>query len=83
MNRESMAGPAEEGQVGRDATPNHQECSAVSKSLLGRKGWGGASEVAVVIENPPANARDLRVADSIPGSGRSPGGGHGSSLQYS
>ena len=30
--------------------------------------------------NPPANAED---AGSIPGLGRSPGGGHGNSLQYS
>ena len=32
---------------------------------------------------PPANARDIRDAGSIPGSRRSPGGGHGNSLQYS
>ena len=32
--------------------------------------------------NPPANIGDLRDA-SIPGWGRSPGGGHGSPLQYS
>ena len=31
----------------------------------------------------PANAGDLRDACSIPGSGRSPRGGHGNSLQYS
>ena len=30
-----------------------------------------------------ANAGDERDADSIPGSGRSPGGGHGSPLQCS
>ena len=33
-----------------------------------------------VVKNPPANAGD---ADSIPGLGRSPGGGHGNPLQYS
>ena len=33
-----------------------------------------------MVKNPPANAGDL---GSIPGSGRSPGGGNGSSLQYS
>ena len=32
-------------------------------------------------KNPPANAGDIRDADSIPGSGRSPGGGHGHPLQ--
>ena len=35
------------------------------------------------VENPPANAGDARDASLIPGSGRSPGGGHGSPLQYS
>ena len=33
-----------------------------------------------MVENPPANARDV---DSIPGSGRSPGGGNDNSVQYS
>ena len=36
-----------------------------------------ASQVALVVKNPPANAGDIRVMGSIPGSGRSPGGGHG------
>ena len=44
---------------------------------------GGASQVALVIKNPPANAGDIRDAGSIPMSERSPGGGHGNSLQYS
>ena len=35
----------------------------------------GASQVALVVKNLPANARDLRDAGSIPGLGRSPGGG--------
>jgi len=35
-----------------------------------------------VVKNPPANARDVRDEGSIPGSGRSPGGGHGNPLQY-
>ena len=33
-----------------------------------------------VVKNPPANAGDM---GSIPGSGRSPGGGHGNLFQYS
>ena len=33
--------------------------------------------------NPPANAEDTGDEDSIPGSGSSPGGGHGNPLQYS
>ena len=34
-------------------------------------------------QNLPANARDIGDPGSIPGSGRSPGGGHGNLLQYS
>ena len=30
----------------------------------------------------PANAGDIRDVDSVPGSGRFPGGGHGNPLQY-
>ena len=38
-----------------------------------------ASATAVpVVKNPPANTGDARDAGSIPGSGRSPGGGRGS-----
>ena len=39
--------------------------------------------VAQVVKNPPANAGDVRDSGSIPGLGRSPGGGHGNPLQYS
>ena len=39
--------------------------------------------MALVVKNPPANAEGIRVSDSIPGSGRSPGGGHGNPLQHS
>ena len=35
-----------------------------------------------VVKNPPANAGDAKGADSIPGSGRSPGVGNGNPLQY-
>ena len=31
----------------------------------------------------PANSGDIRDVGLIPGSGRSPGGGHGNPLQYS
>ena len=43
----------------------------------------GASHVALVVKNPLADAEDVRDAGSIPGSGRTPGGGHGNPLQYS
>ena len=36
----------------------------------------------LVVKNPPAKAGDVRDADSIPGWGRSPGGGHGNLLQF-
>ena len=40
-----------------------------------------ASQVAVLGKNLFANAGDGRDSSSIPGSGRSPGGGNGNSLQ--
>ena len=43
----------------------------------------GASQVALVIKNPPASAGDIKDVGSIPGLGRSPGGGHGNPLQDS
>ena len=42
-----------------------------------------ASQVALVVKNPPAKAGDSGDMGSIPGSGRFSGGGHGNSLQYS
>ena len=36
-----------------------------------------------MVKNPPANAGDVRDVGLIPGLGRSPGKGHGNSLQYS
>ena len=40
-----------------------------------------ASHVVIIVKNPPDNARDLRDKGSIPGLGRSSGGGHGNPLQ--
>ena len=42
-----------------------------------------ASQVALVVKNPPANAGDARDTSSTPKWGRSPGVGNGTSLQYS
>ena len=39
--------------------------------------------MALVLKNPPINARDIRDVASIPGSGRSPERGHDNLLQYS
>ena len=49
----------------------------------GMYGSDGASQVVLVVKNLPASAGDIRDAGSIPGLGRSPGGGHGNPLQYS
>ena len=51
------------------------EWGAIAFFLSANPQIGGA-----VVKNPPASARD---AGSIPGSGRSPGGGNGNPLQYS
>ena len=42
-----------------------------------------AFHVALEVKNLSADAEDIRDAASIPGFGRSPGGGHGNPLQYS
>ena len=40
-------------------------------------------QVVLMVKNPPANAGDIEDAGSIPGWGRSLGGGHDNPLQYS
>ena len=42
-----------------------------------------ASQVVLVVKNPAASAGGIRDVGSIPGSGRSPGGGHSNTVQYS
>ena len=42
-----------------------------------------ASQVVLVVKNLPANAGDITDMGSTPRSGRSPGGVHGNTLQYS
>ena len=42
-----------------------------------------ASQVALVVKNPPANSGDVRDVGSIPVWGRSPGEGNGNPLQCS
>ena len=54
--------------------PGHTALQQAQSSLLFGKG---------VVKNLPANAGDIRDVGSVPGSGRSPGGGHGNPLQYS
>ena len=48
---------------------------------LHNQSW--ASQVALAVKKLPANAGDIRDVGLIPGSGRSPGGGHGNPLQHS
>ena len=45
--------------------------------------YSSASQVALVVKNPPANAGNIRDVGSIPGLGTSPGGRRGNPLQYS
>ena len=57
--------------------PLLSECIYYAMSLQ------SCSQVALVVNNLPANAGDIRNADLIPGSGRSPGGRNYNPLQYS
>ena len=55
-------------------------CITTKEYLVSLEGsFPGGTEV----KNPPANAGDTGDTGSIPGSGRSPGEGHGNPLQYS
>ena len=42
-----------------------------------------ASQLALVVKKSPAGARDTGDMGSIPGSGKSPGGGNDNAFQYS
>ena len=57
-------------------TFNNHFINATSSTAL-------ASQVLLVVKNPPASAGDVRDTGSIPGSGRAPGGGNGYPFQYS
>ena len=59
----------------RDGIPKTWSCVSL-KYLLDFLGGS-------VVKNLPTNAGDATDAGSIPGSGRSPGGGNGNPLQYS
>ena len=45
--------------------------------------WQRASQVALMVKNPPLNVGNVRDTSSIPGLGRGFGGEHGNPLQYS
>ena len=55
----------------------------VSWSVKWSTGPAGVFQEALGVRNLPANAGDIKDTGSIPGLGRSLGGGHGKSLQYS
>ena len=67
------------------------EVSSADENQEGREEWKinrcclprRASQVALVVKNPPANTGDARDTGSIPGWERSAKGGHGNPLQYS
>ena len=58
-------------------------------SLVGCRLWGHTEShwsdlaAAAMVKNPPASVGDIKDMGSIPVSGRCPGGGQGSPLQYS
>ena len=58
---------------------NLSNCTLSIHVIYYTRGFPGGS----VVKNPPANAEDTGDMSSIPGSGRSPGGGTGNPLHYS
>ena len=67
--------------------PNFLHIMTLFGTDLGDRSWlfpfHTSGKVALVVKNPPTNAGDIREAGSIPGLGRSPGGGNVNPLQYS
>ena len=59
----------------------HKELD-MTEQLNNNRTWGVASQMALMVKNPPANAGDSRDTVSIHGSGRSPGVGNGNPLRY-
>ena len=51
-------------------------------SIMAKASTGMGFPGGLVVKNPPANAGDARDSSSIPGLGRSPGGGSGYPLQH-
>ena len=69
-------------QKNRIQTKDQDKASVIKKKKQNLiKNW--ASQMALLVKNRPANAGDIRNTGLIPGSGRSPGGGHGNPFQYS
>ena len=71
-----MAQPSERRTLRHSEIP--QIIQTINSRLIIR-----ASQVALVVKNPPANTGDRRTVSLIPGLGRSTGGGNDNPLQYS
>ena len=63
--------------------PGARHILSFSTIKLGKPIFIWASQVVLVVKNPSTNAGDIRDLALIPGLGRSPGGGHCNSLQFS
>ena len=61
----------------------HSDILLPPSTFKGPYDYPGASQVALVVKNLLASAGDAKDVGLIPGSGRSPGGGHGNPLQCS
>ena len=72
-----------QNQLIKNLSNKQKGCSELPIAFKGEcrksRGFPGLSAV----KNPPANVGNARDASLIPGLGRSPGEGNGSSLQYS
>ena len=63
-------GPASDSEVGKPRSHSDFNILKNMRVYLNR-----ASQVALAVKNSPTNTGDIRDMGSIPGSGRSPGGG--------
>ena len=70
------------GQPSERRTLRHSETPQIIQTINSRL-VTRASQVALVVKNPPANTGNIRNVSLIPGLGRSPGGGNGNPLRYS
>ena len=77
------ATPAEQKMGGQNELPQKVPLCHVDyfqlKTMGAQQTQEGASQVALAVKNPPANAGDIRDAVSKPRLERSPGGGNGNS----
>ena len=80
--REANPNPNPGGSDGKKSACNVGDPGSIS-GLRRSHGERNGSQSVLVVKNLPVNAGDLRDAGLIPGSGRSPGGGHDNPLQYS